>query len=152
MALPDRKDKDKQNSKIYEEEEGLNGKPREENIIRSFGIFVLGFPSSNKGSTCDLDHCANRICGNKSPEDEFPIQKAALKVHTFILCPYNKFCQAKVYACRDENGSDNDEKVIDHKIYDAVWVVARRQSSEDITNDFHHTGKCEWQEVPSSIE
>ena len=47
-----------------------------------------------------------------------------MQLQSFVLHPSDELGKTDVYACGDEDWRDDDKRVVDDKIYDAVRIIS----------------------------
>jgi hypothetical protein len=47
-----------------------------------------------------------------------------MEPQSFVLHLGDDLGKTDIYACGDEDWRDDDKKVVDDKIYDAIWIIS----------------------------
>ena len=97
----------------------MKGQASEEDIVRGGWVLSITLGLANGSCPSNLNTRSNNITCNEKPEDHFGGQRGEA---AGVGVSLNQDAEDRVYGGREEDRRYDDEKVLDDKVDDVVWV------------------------------
>lgn len=138
-----------------EDEKGkdLERQADEENVVRRGWVLAIAFRHADQSRSNNLDDRSDDVAGHEDGDDPLPPPPQA---HPLVAQRADHGCQGCVNGGAEEDGRDDDEKILHYEVDDTVGVPNRRGAraeAKDVANDFEDTGnEGEDGEGPGAVE
>jgi len=115
--------------------------------------------AADHGGAGDLDDGGDDIAGHEAPQ--YPLRvppPSSLLLFSAVFFreameagPGDEPAQTDVDTRTDEDGRGHDAEILYDEVDDVVWILARAQGAEDVSQGFEHAGEGEWEEVVGAV-